>query len=183
MAIAAYSRICAKNVSGNLKFWIAEIANITSITVTSGEISAVSATAYFKRTQATLEKLGRTEKVEGGKNGYKYTHEVTASFAKPSKNLKTFLDSLDAASPCGMAVIMLDANGQAWLIGYNQTDLKDRGMALISSTLDSGMAPGEDGKQQVDIVMQCLSTERALPFDATQNALIIAETATYLSTT
>ena len=182
MAIAAFARVCAKNVTGNLKVWIAETANMTTVTITSNEISAVGGTGIFHRVQPTLDNLQRTEKVEGGAQGHKFTHELKMSFAKPSKNLKLFIESLIAATPCGMTAIILDGNGQAWMIGYNATDLKDRGLKLVDTGLDTGLAPGEDGKGQFDVTLRTLCSEMALPFDATQTAAIAGESATYLTT-
>lgn len=182
MAVAGFTRVCAKNVTGNNKFWVAEMANITTITLTAGAVSAVGGTGNFHRLQADLDKLSRTENGEGGSSGYKFTHVIKAQFSKPTLALKTLIDSLEAASPCGLAVIMLDANGQAWLIGYNATDLKDRGLRLTKSALDTGMAPGENDKQGWDLEFSCVNSEHALPFDATLSGTILAESATFLTT-
>lgn len=181
MAIAAWARVCAKNVAGNLKMWIAEPANVTVVTITSGEVSAITGTAAFHRVQADLDQLEREETVEGGPSGFKFTHGLKAKFAKPSKALKTFIESVEAATPCGMLIIVLDGNGQAWLMGYNATDAKDRGMKLIKGALKSGKAPGDGDSQAWDLEFQSLMSEHCLPFDATNNGTITGETATYLS--
>jgi hypothetical protein len=181
MAIAAYTRVCAKNVTGNLRLYLSEVTNITSIVVTANEIATFTAGATsFKKTEGTLDTLTRTEKAEGGKAGYKFTHEIKMGFAKPSTALKTQIESLEAASPCGIAAVILDGNGQAWLVGYNQTDLKDRGLAVVDASLDTGMAPGEDGKQGFDVTLRCISSEHALPFNSVINATIVGASAAWL---
>lgn len=184
MAIAGYTRVCGKSTTGNLKFWVSEVTNVTSIAITGNEISTFTASAsIFHRTQAALDTLARSEKAEGGKQGYKFTHEIKASFPKPSTLLKTYIEALENASPCGIAVVILDGNGQAWLLGYNLTDKSDRGMYLTNASMDSGLMPGEDGKQDWDITLTGISSEHALPFNSTINATIVSEAATWLSTT
>ena len=181
MAIAAYARVCAKNVTGNTRVWLSEIANITSIVVTANEIATFTASAgVFKSTQGTLDGLVRTEKAEGGKTGYKFNHEIKINFVKPSTALKSMIEALETASPCGVAAVVLDSNGQAWLIGYNMTDLKDRAMSVTTAAFDSGGAPGEDGKQSWDVTLTCVNSEHALPFNATITATIVGASATWL---
>ena len=58
MAIAAYTKSCTKNVGGNSAVYLTEAANITTVTVTSGEISAaitMGSGLTFHEVQADLD--------------------------------------------------------------------------------------------------------------------------------
>jgi hypothetical protein len=76
---------------------------------------------------------------------------------------------------------VLDGNAQAWLMGYNATDAKDRGMKLVKGDLKSGKAPGDGDSQGWDLEFQSLMSEHCLPFDSTLSGTILSEAAAFLN--
>ena len=48
MAITKYPRACSRNSAGNSKVFLTEISNITSVTYTAGEVSAITMNASTK---------------------------------------------------------------------------------------------------------------------------------------
>ena len=182
MAIANYVKACEKNVGGNARVFIAEIANVTSVTIASGEISAITMATgtTFEEVDADIDSVIRTEVAEGRRTNISYTHRVEMKFAKPVTALSTLRDSLAAASPCGMAAIVQDSNGESWLVGYNATDTGSRGLFLVQDDTNSGAVPNEEDGNIVTIALETISGYLDLPFDATEKAAIIGDTATYI---
>lgn len=182
MAIANYVKACSKNVGGNARVFIAEMANVTSVSVTSGEIDGITMATgkFFEEVDADIDSVIRTEVAEGRRTNISYTHRVEMRFAKPVTALSTFRDSLAAASPCGIAAIVQDSNGESWLAGYNETDTTSRGLFLVQDDTNSGAVPNEEDGNIVTVALETLSGYLDLPFDATEKAAIIADSATYI---
>lgn len=182
MAIANYVKACSKNVGGNARVFIAEMANVSSVSVTSGEIDGITMATgtTFEEVDAELDTVIRTEVAEGRRSNISYTHRVEMKFAKPVTGLSTFRDSLAAASPCGIAAIVQDSNGESWLVGYNETDTTARGLFLAQDDTNSGAVPNEEDGNIVTVALETISGYLDLPFDATEKAAIIGDTASYI---
>ncbi|MCK4817683.1 hypothetical protein KA005_18080 [bacterium] len=183
MAIAVYTRACLKNVSGNSKVFLAEAANLSTITITASEISAITmATGLtFHEVQANIDGVVRTEEGAGSRNNISYTHQVQMFFNRPSTELNILRDSLTAASSCGILAIVQDANGECWLTGYNATDDTDRAMYVQQDSINSGQEAGEEDSQVDDIILETVSGYIDLPFDDTLKGTIVAGTATFIT--
>jgi hypothetical protein len=183
MAIVAYTKACEKNVGGNSAVYVTEAANVSSITVVSGEITAVTMVTgkTFQQIQADLDSIVRTEEGAGTRNNIAYTHKVEMVFSKPSKELNTLRDSLAAASACGILVIVTDGNGESWLVGYNETDLMNRPLYLLTDSGNSGKEPTEEGGQAVSVILQGTNGYLCLPFDATNAGTIKGGTAAFIT--
>jgi len=177
-AIAVFNRTCSKNVGGNATVFWTEMASMTSFTVTGGEISAVTpnATARFMEAQGDIDTIIRKETGEGVGNNIKYVHRLEVKFQKPSTTLNTLRNSLADASPCGILAIVQDNNGKFWLMGWNQTDLKLRGLRLKNDTIESGAKPSDDANQ-CTIALETESGYVCLPFDATLTTAILTKAA------
>lgn len=178
-AIAVFQRTCAKNVGGNATIFWTEMASMTSFTVTTGEVSAVTpnGAARFMEAQGDIDSIVRKETGEGVGNNIKYIHRVEVKFQKPSKDLNTLRNSLADASPCGILAIVQDNNGKCWLVGWNQTDLKLRGLRLKQDVIESGAKPSDEANQ-CTIALETETGYVALPFDSTLTAAILGKTAT-----
>ena len=182
MSIAKYAKTCSKNVGGNSLLAIAEVASITAVTVTTGEISAITGTTPFKEVDGEIDSVLREQEGEGIGNGsnMNYLHRVTVKFAKPTKELNTLRNSLADASPCGMATITLDGNGQAWLTGYSESDLLKRGLMLKGDSDKTGESPADEEGNVAIVVMERNTGYLDLPFDSTLNTAIVAGTSTII---
>src|SRR5664279_3528557 len=60
-ALAIFTQVCGKNVSGASKIFIADKAVATAFTITSGEISAVTGTTPFQRIDAIQDSVNWKE--------------------------------------------------------------------------------------------------------------------------
>ena len=183
MAIAVYTKVCAKNTAGNTRVFIAEAANITSVTGAATEISAITMATgkTFHEVQADIDTVIRTEVAEGKRSNISYTHRVEMHLAKPILAMNTFRESLSAASPCGMCAIVQDANGESWLVGWNESDCGNRGLFLAQDDSNSGATPNDEDGNIVMIALETSSGYLDIPFDDTEKAAIIADTATYIT--
>jgi len=181
MAIAKYSKTCGKNVPGNSRLFFVEAGNISSITVTSNEISAVtmSDSAKFREFGADIDSIKFT--IEGtGSASYSEVQKLEAKFSKKTTALITAKNSLLDAVACGVAIIRVDNNGSAWLSGYTFKDKNRRAYNKITTNFDTGAKPSDEGTAAYTITLEAEGFDDELPFDTTLNASIIGGTATFI---
>lgn len=193
MALVAYIKPCEKNAAGNLsKVYITEIDNITSVTgvTTVGtDITAVTMVSEkkFHLYQAEIDSVQFKCEGMAGSN-YLLTQTLTMKFKKRSAGLLTAIENLVTAIPCGLAVIRCDANGQAWLSGYDAVavDKKARPYNKIKVTFDSGLKPGDTEMNAVTVELTRESEWDEVPFNATLSGGIATgneTTCTFISAT
>ena len=185
MTLAKFARICGRNAGGNSALYLAAVSAITAVTVTTGEISAVTMVTgppagKFLELQSDVETIVRTEEGEGIGSLMKYLHRVAAKFSSPSKNLAALRDAIATASPCGLLAIVTDSNGKSWLVGYNATDGFKRPLRLRQDNLTSGAEIAEEGASLADIALETTSGYISLPFDDTLGAAILGGSATFI---
>lgn len=181
MALVKFARTCAKNTSGASVLAIAEVANVTGITVTSGEISAVTGTTPFKQIDVDQDSLKWDENVEKvGNNNIKVTETVDFAISRPDKTSATLMQSLIDGSPCGLMAIVLDGNGKAWLVGYNAVDGMNRPLRLNSAPRTTGQSPSDEGGQTMQVQLGTEGGGLALPFDTTLTGAIVGGTSTII---
>ena len=181
MAIAKYSKTCGKNVPGNSRLFFVEAGNISSITVTSNEISAItmSDTTKFREFGADIDSIKFT--IEGtGSASYSEVQKLEAKFSKKTTALITAKNSLLDAVACGVAIIRVDNNGSAWLSGYTVKDKNRRAYNKITTNFDTGAKPSDEGTAAYTITLEAEGFDDELPFDTTLNASIIGGTATFI---
>lgn len=181
MALAKYNKSCAVNTPGNQNLFIAEVANITSITIASGEVTAItgSATGSFKEIGADLDTIQRIENATA-KNSTVIDHQLIAKFSKGAKNLQTLRKSLADAMPCGVVAIVLDGNGQAWLCGWGSTNHGTRPFRNMTDNFDTGLKPEDDSMNMATITLQGSSADYDIPLDSTLTAGVVAGTSTFI---
>lgn len=182
--LGIFARTCAKNVAGTQAIWIAEKSVVTAITVTSGEISAITGTTPFMRVDADQDKMNweqTDEKV--GANNVKFSNLVEFAISKLNKEMNTFVQALIDASPCGLYAIVKDGNGQNWLVGYDATSLTTRPLRYNNGKQKTGKLIGEeDGSTKViQLTNECMGL--AIPFDTTLNGAINAGNSTIIKWT
>lgn len=181
MAIAVYPKTCASNVPGNQSIFYDEVGSITSVTISSGEVTAVTmATGTFSEFDADIDSVKMTMEGNGGSSFFQ-NNKVEARFSKLTKELVTAKQSLVDAVTCGAVVIVLDGNGQAWLMGWNATELGTRPLKKITANFDSGMKPSDEDTAAYLITIEGESGVDPLPFESTPNATIVAGTATWVT--
>ena len=181
MAIAKYSKTCGKNVPGNSRLFFVEAAKISSITVISNEISAItmSDTTKFREFGADIDSIKFT--IEGtGSASYSEVQKLEAKFSKKTTALITAKNSLLDAVACGVAIIRVDNNGSAWLSGYTVKDKNRRAYNKITTNFDTGAKPSDEGTAAYTITLEAEGFDDELAFDTTLNTAIVGGTATFI---
>ena len=181
MAIAKYSKTCGKNVPGNSRLFFVEAGNISSITVTSNAISAItmSNTTKFSEFGADIDSIKFT--IEGtGSASYSEVQKLEAKFSKKTTALITAKNSLLDAVACGVAIIRVDNNGSAWLSGYTAKDKNRRAYNKITTNFDTGAKPSDEGTAAYTITLEAEGFDDELAFDTTSNAAIVGGTAAFI---
>jgi len=181
MAIANYSKSCSQNTPGNVFLAFSEVDNIDTVTISGGEITALTMDGVTKFHEFDSELDGIKVMMEGtGGSNFFQTNKIEAKFAKLTKELITAKQSLVDAMVCGLAAIFIDGNGQAWLAGYNDTEKKRRPLNKITANFDSGNKPSDEGLAQYTITCEGESALDVVPFDSTLTAAIVGETSTFI---
>jgi len=185
MAIAKYSKTCGKNVPGNSRLFFTEAANISSITATSNEISAITMTASgsdttkFREFGADIDSIKFT--IEGtGSASYSEVQKLEAKFSKKTTALITAKNSLLDAVACGVAIIRVDNNGNAWLSGYTVKDKNRRAYNKVTTNFDTGAKPSDEGTAAYTITLEAEGFDDELAFGTTLNTAIVGGTATFI---
>jgi len=163
------------------------IASITSITLTSDEVSAVTmaSTNKFQRVQGHLDKI-RMAKVANATNNFSETHTLTMRFNKFTTALSTWFygtDGIVNQVVCGMVAIRVDGNGQAWISGISPAAVEGTLRPYQKATInfDSGEAPTEEDAAQPELIMERTGSAPEYPFDSTITATIVGGTATFIN--
>jgi hypothetical protein len=183
--ISEYLKTCAKNVPGNrLTLYINQIRRANALTVTSGEVTALTviatgATGKFKKIQADIDTI---KFMNEGAGGASYTETQTLEFkcAKKSTNLVALKEDLADSIPCGLVAIRIDNNGQAWLSGWQAADKggKERPFSRLETSFDSGAAPDEEDQAAETFRLIRKAGYDELPFAAALNASILKASST-----
>jgi len=183
MAIANYTRTCAKNTPGNTSLFFTEKDNITSVTVTSGEISAVTMGTglTFHEVQVRKHTIRRKQEETGNDGNISIKHTLECVFIGLGKDLITLKTAIYNALACGLVAVIKDANDQSWLSGWNDTTYGVDAYSTINATEDSGVKASDDEMGTYTLIIEAESGYNDLPFDTTQNAAIKGETATYIT--
>ena len=184
MAIAVYTKACTKNTGGNSRVFYTEAANVSSVTVTAGEVAAAITMASgktFHEVQAEIDTVIRTEVAAGRRTNISYTHRIEMKFGKPQTALNILSDALTDASACGLIAIVQDGNGNCWLVGYNETDTTNRGLYVVQDDTNSGAAPSDEEGNVVTIALETSSGFKDIPFDTSIKATIIGDSAAFIT--
>lgn len=182
MALAVYTKTCAKNVGGNLqRVYLSEIANIASVTGTT-ELTAVTMESgkYFQMAVAEIDSVQFKSEGQGASN-YFDAQTLTMKFANRTKALDVFIESITDNIACGIVAIRVDGNGLAWMSGYDAAavDKKSRPYNKCKISYDSGLKPSDEGGNQVTVELMRESENDEIPFNtALSTALAIMDNST-----
>lgn len=183
--ISEYLKTCAKNVPGNrLTLYVNQIRRANSLTVTSGEVTALTviatgATGKFVRVQTDIDSI-KFMNEGGGESSYNETQTLEFLCGQKTTELIALKDDLIDAIPCGIMVIRVDNNGQCFLSGWDSAarDGKERPFNRLETSFDSGAAPDDEEGAKATFRLIRKSGYDELPFATTLNADILAGNST-----
>lgn len=189
MAFGSFLKTCVKNTPGNrYEVYLCPTASITSVTLTSGEVSAVTmnSTAKFQRWQADLDNV-QFQSVGKNKPSFMSDQTLTLTMTKHTTALHNAIygtDGIMESATCGLVAIWVDNNGQAWIAGISPAanDGTLRPFNDVECNFDSGKAPTDDSAKPVITLKRTASTAE-YPIDTTITGTITGGTATFINWT
>jgi len=181
MTLTKYTKGCNKNIPGNSRIFVAEVNDISSITVSSGAISEITMETgkKFCEFQADIDTLQLTQEGKG-KYAYSEAKKLVMKFAKKTTGLIKAKNALVDAVVCGVVVIRVDNNGNCWLSGWDEINGKLRPYNSIDVAFDSGVKISDEAGNAYTITMTCESTTDEYPLDTTLTAAVVGGTATWI---
>lgn len=136
---------CA-NAGGIKKVYIAPIADVSSVTVSAGAVSAITMIATkkfkeysFRKNTASLTKTATKDDAAGTSF---VTSEVALRFAKMDNAKRTEMQALLTGN---VYVIVLDNNGEYWFLGY------DSYCSASAATGESGTSLGDANQYTINL--------------------------------
>ena len=136
---------CA-NAGGIKKVCIAPIADVSSVTVTAGAVSAITMSSTkkfkeysFRKNTASLTKTATKDDAAGTSF---VTSEVALRFAKMDNAKRTEMQALLTGN---VYVIVLDNNGEYWFLGY------DSYCSASAATGESGTSLGDANQYTINL--------------------------------
>ena len=136
---------CA-NAGGIKKVYIAPIADVTSVTVAAGAVSAITMINTkkfkeysFRKNTASLTKTATKDDAAGTSF---VTSEVALRFAKMDNAKRTEMQALLTGN---VYVIVLDNNGEYWFLGY------DSYCSASAATGESGTSLGDANQYTINL--------------------------------
>ena len=118
--LAGIAKDCAANVGGVVEFYAANFDDVTAVTVTTGKVSAITmastkkfVTYHIPRNTAYLTSTLTADQAAGTRF---YTTELFFQLNKMDTTKRTEIEALKSAD---VRIIVKDANGAYWLLGYD----------------------------------------------------------------
>jgi hypothetical protein len=176
MSISVYTKTCAKNVSGITKVLWTEIGNIATVTIGTGEVTAITMDTGKKFQEHNCEIDSVELKMDGEASTVAFqTNSIEMGFAKLSTAMLAMKTALIDGAACGLAGIAKDGNGQWYLVGYNDTEKADRPLNNVKHNFTSGKKPDDKAGNMFTITVSGISGYDIVPFNTTLNTSLSAE--------
>ena len=181
MSISNYTRTCAKNSPGNAKILIAEVGNISSVTIDGQneitDITMDTTTNVFHELQAKNNTIRRRQEISGKAGVITVKHIIQMTFTGLSRELNDLRESIHDALACGLCAIVLDktTTPKVWLIGWSESNLGDDSLDTIEAEDDSGISASDEDMGQYNITISGESGYLDLMFDTTTSAFMVIE--------
>jgi len=164
---AGFTKVCESRSGGLLEIFLANEADVDTFTLSGSEYSAVvmsGGAVFFKfEFEQDTAEIRETVTLENGSTSA--VHELEFFLAKLRTLVRDAIQEIIDASACGVIAIAKDANGKQWVLGFNETALKERPMRILSDTTASGKAFTDLNGSTV--ILQSLDGTKAREFTGT----------------
>jgi hypothetical protein len=161
---------CANACAGGVsRFWLASKEDITSLTITSGEVTAITmvATKKFYEFEPFQETANFTETGERVNCNTVVNQALVAVFPCHSQETRDAIQELQDCC-CGFVVIHEENNGSRWIWGTpkNLTNLSIAYAAQLTN-FETVTGTAINDQNQTSITLTARGTLQALPLDPT----------------
>lgn len=167
MALAAFVKPCENNSGGAFRLYLADVASVTSATLTSGEWSAITmnGVAVFYEYECEQDSIEFRENVSREGSSTKVEHEIEFYLPKMATLQRNAIQELIDNSVCGVLAIVVDSNEKKWFVGYSENFTKKRPLYLVSDTTATGKAFTDPNGSTV--VLRSIDNEKSRVFTGT----------------
>lgn len=167
MALAAFAKPCENNSGGAYKLYIADVASVTSATLTSGEWSAITmnGVAVFYEYECEQDTIEFRENVTRENYSTRVDHEIEFYLPKMSTLQRNAIQELIDNSICGILAIVVDSNEKQWFVGYSDNFGSARPLKLVSDTTTTGKAFSDNNGST--ILLRSTDNEKSRVFTGT----------------
>jgi hypothetical protein len=140
MALVGYTRNCGLQSGGGKKVYLIEVADLTSMTATSGVYTAITLVSakIWKQYEFDPDTCEIKEDVAVENNCMKVTHGLEFYLTRMSATARAAVSEIALASACGLIAVVEDNNGVKWVLGYSENHGKLRPLILKTAAGSSG---------------------------------------------
>jgi len=175
MTLIGYKRDCKKSPGGVLSIYLAMMSDIKSATLDaqSGAYSAIEMAATagkFKRYEFSEDDAEFKESVKF-ENGAR-SADISIQFKLPTMDSasRAAVDEIMEQSYCGLVGIVKLGNGEMRLLGYNETEKKDRPLRMRTAESTTAKKPSDPHGE--DVTLGCEHSEKSRLFTGDADALV-----------
>jgi hypothetical protein len=163
-----YSVSCSLSCAGGLdKFWLASVEDVASLTITSGEVTAISMVSLtkFYEFQPYQETASFTETGERTNCNTVITQTLVGSFPCHSQDVRDAIAEMQACC-CGFVIIHQENGGGRWIWGTTN-DLTTLGIGFPAQLTNFETTTGTaiNDQNQATVTLTARTTVQALPLD------------------
>lgn len=136
---AGLAKDCNPNSGGIQRIALANVADITTISQTSGTIDTITmvATKVFYEFEAEQDSVEWRENGELVNGSLKYTEEIEMFFRKQNATTAAALREI-GENLCGMVAAVKTTNGETFIVGWSENLGLERPLKLASDASTSG---------------------------------------------
>jgi hypothetical protein len=170
---AGYSYTCAANTGGATSIWLANAADVDTMTKTGDEYSAITmvATKVFYEFEVETDSLEFVENVaKGDRRAYSVEHMANMFFPNNSTDQIASLQDLIDCSPCGLIAVIQDNNGTQRVMGYSETFTNKRSAYVETMEATTGATITDSNGTQVQL--KSTDADLALPTTVDMSTLV-----------
>lgn len=144
--LAGLARDCGANIGGIKAVYLANHDDVDTVTLTAGVVSAITMVsskkfyAYFFNPQTS----SFTTTIQANRENGSLFFETVLSLVFTKQDATKRVE-IDAIAQAGLAVIVVDNNGNAWYLGYDEPVL------LTAGTAETGTARADRNGYAIEL--------------------------------
>ena len=165
---AGLTKSCAARSGGVKTLWLADVASVTSFTLTGDLYSAVTMNggAVFYKYEFEQDKAEMKENdVVNENKSIVVTHNVDFTIGGWTQAIRENIQEILDSSICGVIAIAETQQGDMFVMGYSENFIAERGMFVSNGDSSTGLAFG-DAIEHV-ITLESTDNEKARTYTGT----------------
>lgn len=154
----------AGKAAGIQTLYLIDKDDFTSATLASGSTSdydtiTLTSAKHFWTFEFEQDQAEFSESVEVERDSVKVTHSIEIFLPGVNASNRNAIQEIISSTPCGMIAVVKDNNGVNWLVGYTESQGKNRPVKLLTDETTTAKALGEANGSTV--TLQSIDTTKA----------------------